>query len=214
MRVSDQHRFVFIHVQKTGGSTIDAMLDAEIPDVRGDPAGKRHIQLQGALRQEPALASYWIFGFVRNPWSRLVSWWAMIMQCHERAAAGDETAIRNLQRDNWWMKAGEYTEFADFVTYGSEEFPRLKRPQVNYLTAGPRRADFVGRTETFDADVAAIRARLGLPPLAAVPQFNTSAHKDWREYYTPQTRDLVAKMYAADIAAFGYEFDAATVATH
>jgi hypothetical protein len=36
---------------------------------------------------------------------------------------------------------------------------------------------------------------------------NVSVHRDYREYYTPATRDLVAQHYRQDIDLFGYQFD-------
>ena len=49
---------------------------------------------------------------------------------------------------------------------GPEKFGRLREPQLSYLEAGDRRADFIGRTETFASDLAQVCGRLGLaaPP--------------------------------------------------
>jgi hypothetical protein len=33
-----------------------------------------------------------------------------------------------------------------------------------------------------------------------------SHHRDYREYYSPETRQRVAAMYALDISLFQYEF--------
>ncbi len=206
MRVSDQHKVLFIHVQKTGGSTIDAILDEEVPDIRSVEGVYRHAPLRKILDVEPDLTSYWIFGFVRNPWARLVSWWSMIEHFTVNAKAGKKWAIKGLNHDKWFREASQYPDFETFIMDGLEKFPRLRKPQISYLTAGKRRADFIGRVETFDQDVSMVRQKLGLAPLEEVPRRNTTAHGDWREFYTPTTQQAIAKHYADDIDAFGYSF--------
>ena len=39
------------------------------------------------------------------------------------------------------------------------------------------------------------------------PHRNRSGHKDYRTYYTDETRDLVAEAFRGDIETFGYTFD-------
>ena len=46
MLISDKHRFLFVHVQKTGGSTIDNNLSASLGDVRRIPEAHRHAPLE------------------------------------------------------------------------------------------------------------------------------------------------------------------------
>src|SRR5262245_55370335 len=101
MRVSDSKRLVFVHIPKTGGATIEKVLDNNVDDLRFDQR-RRHDTLQQILDLEPALTDYWIFAFVRNPWSRLVSWWAMIAQAKGAADAGDEDNIAKFERYSVW----------------------------------------------------------------------------------------------------------------
>ena len=86
MLISDSHRFLFVHVQKTGGSTIDNGLTAALGDVRRIPAANRHAPLDRLLQLEPGLADYWTAGFVRNPWARMLSWWRMMERFRDGAA--------------------------------------------------------------------------------------------------------------------------------
>jgi hypothetical protein len=108
--ICDSRRFVFVHVQKTGGSAVTKLLKPELPDEEIRTVHKRHAPLGRILDKEPDLFDHWIFGFVR----------------------------------------------------GTEELPRLGRPQIRYLQAGGRRADFIGRTETLGEDVATAMAHVGL----------------------------------------------------
>jgi hypothetical protein len=60
------HPFVFIHVPKTGGTSIRTALD-----MRSTPY---HITAQKVRDDHPEAASRFSFAFVRNPWDRLVSY--------------------------------------------------------------------------------------------------------------------------------------------
>ena len=78
---------------------------------------------------------------------------------------------------------------------------------MDYLAdaSGCLAVDFVGRFERFEHDARSLLRLLGVEP-AALPHLNLSEHGDYRDWYTPETRDLVAQRFHRDIAAFGYEF--------
>ena len=63
----------------------------------------------------------------------------------------------------------------------------------------------MGRTETFDEDLAEVERRLGGEP-TPVPHRNKSPHGSYRDYYSDASRAKVAEVYAADLEAFGYAF--------
>ena len=199
MRVSYSRRMLFIHVQKTGGSSIERILDQHLPDSTAKTP--KHAGLKRTLRRQPHLAGYWTFGFVRNPWARMVSWWSMIQGVHQR-----DPSHRFFRNQAMWRAVAAYPDFETFVFNGPPEFGRFRTPQLRYLTSpGGRRADLIGRTETFADDTRAILARLGLSAVE-VPHANRSDHGDYRDYYTDASRDEVARLFRADIKAFGYEF--------
>ncbi len=208
--VSHEARVLFVHVQKTGGMTIDAHLRAALPDATGvnTGGGGRHVRLGRVLRAHPDLAHYWIFGFVRNPWARLLSWHSMILRREEAAAAGDAEAARRIERNALWHTVlRDHRDFESFVLRGLGELPTLDWPQVSYLQSKHRIADFIGRQESFDADLRAVCARLGLEPPTEVARTNAAPEPtDYRDAYTPAARDKVAEVFARDLQAFGYEF--------
>lgn len=206
MRVSDSYRFVYVHNQKTGGVTMETVLDGAVPDIRGDRP-KRHLTLSQILEQEPALNDYWIFGVVRNPWARMVSWWSMIHDGVTRAAQGEKGAVNRIQKYPVWRTVSTYPDFEHFIMKGPAEIPRLGEAQLSRLQTPQRKANYIGRTETLTDDIAAILVHLGLPPSKEVPRKNASSHAGtYRDFYTPMTRDRVAELYAPDIDEFGYDF--------
>jgi hypothetical protein len=42
---------------------------------------------------------------------------------------------------------------------------------------------------------------------ASLPHLNKSTSRPWREYYTDETRALVAEAFEPDITLFGYNFE-------
>jgi hypothetical protein len=132
----------------------------------------------------------------------------MIQDAKTNAEAGNEGAVERL-RTNRFMRvvAASYESFDEFVLRGPDDLPRLRTPQVRYLTTPQRRADFIGRTERLVADVATVFEHLGLPPIDEVPRANASTPRGpYQDFFTDATRRRVADVYAEDITAFGYTF--------
>jgi len=207
MVISDAHKLLFVHVQKTGGSTIDNRFDEVLPDVRHVAGVDRHATLGQILEAEPDLAAYWTVGFVRNPWARMLSWFRMVERFKERASKGRRGADMFLKK-NQFIKgvADACPDFETFIMEGPDQWVRLRTPQIRYLTSKTRRADFIGRQETLEADLRAIFARLELPwePLQSVNV--DRSRPDYREVYTDPMRRRVEELFERDIAAFDYSF--------
>lgn len=206
MRVSDDLGVVFVHVPKAAGSTIDSMFDREVPDARRIKGLRRHATLDAILRTEPQLAGHWKFGFVRNPWDRMVSWWSMYAGIFARQ---DTPKVqRKLERHpQIFLPMRDYVgTFDSFVLEGTEHLSRFRRQQSSLLHSAKHSVDFVGRVESMAADVAEVRKRLGLTQLEALPRRNVSKRTHYRDYYTPETRDRVADLFQDDIRRYGYDF--------
>ena len=205
MIICDSRRFVFVHVQKTGGSAVTKLLKTELSDEEIRTVDKRHAPLGRILDKEPALADYWIFGFVRDPWDRMVSWWNMIDVWRSRYFRRGESLEG--KGNEFWRHAAGYADFEEFVLRGTEELGRLRRPQIRYLQARGRRADFIGRTETLADDVAAAMTHVGLS--AEGLDHHNKGKRDpskYRHYYSDASRKRVEEVFARDIREFGYSF--------
>jgi hypothetical protein len=188
---------LFVHIPKCAGtSVVDALF--------GRPVGNHRTiaSLRLAFTAEEYRRMF-KFTFVRNPWDRLVSTY------HYLRAGGQG------EKDAAWARrlgVGEMG-FRDFVMEGlSEETidgAYHFRPQAQFVTLGrdrPVEMDFVGRFETIGRDFETVRARLGVA--ARLPERNRGrARPDgYREAYDDETRDRVGRLYARDVALFGYGF--------
>lgn len=205
MIVCDRHGFVFVHVQKTGGSSVTKLLMKQLPAEDRRSVAPRHSPLSRILREEPRLADYFIFGFVRDPWDRMVSWFNMIDFYRRRYEERGQPFEKN--GNPFWVRCAKYQDFEEFILRGTEELPRLRRPQVGYLRTRQRKADFIGRTENLSEDTARAMAHLGLeaPPVGV---FKKGQHEraSYRGYYTPASRRRVEEVFAKDLTEFGYRF--------
>lgn len=210
MIVSHTHEMLFVHVQKTGGTTVDGLLQRSLSDAERVTGlrGSKHATLRVALERQPELAGYWVFGFVRNPWARMYSWYSMIQRRQRNARRPERVAlVRRIRNNRFWSGVMESCpDFETFVMDGPSEFGRLRRPQVAFLRAPGKSADFVGRTETLATDVARVFEHLGVEPPAGVPRTNAGPRQNYREHYTPEMRNQVARIFEPDIREFGYEF--------
>ncbi len=196
MIISDRHRFVFVHVPKSAGTSIRAAL-ASFDDGRSAASpDTTHETLAALLGRHPGLATHFKFAFVRNPWERLVSFFFHARQRlaptfpQFQAMDGLEAMLRMIDRDTAWLCA-----------------LHAIRPQCDYVCAedGVRLADFVGRHERLAADFDGACRRIGIR--AGLPRMNVSRHDHYAAYYNDWCRDFVAVRYGRDIGEFGYAFE-------
>ena len=197
MIVSHRARCIFVHVQKTAGTSIEMVLRRFDPDAGSHlHDGWRHLHAREIRDVVPpdVWDGYFKFAFVRNPWDRLVSWYHMCVQVPV------PNGFCRYVRQN-------FPTFESFVT-GATTGPGEKttHPQFDYVAGddGEVIVDFVGRYETLGDDFAQIADRLKLGDV--LPRANPSSHGGYRDYYTTATRDLVGQRFARDVEHFGYRF--------
>ncbi|MEM9302227.1 MAG: sulfotransferase family 2 domain-containing protein [Pseudomonadota bacterium] len=202
------HRFetVFVHVPKTAGQSIEqAFIDRHgltwetraplllrpNPDPGKGPYRLAHL-LAGEYVglghiEEEQFRAYFKFGFVRNPWERLVSAYAYL----------------GLDRSQ---------TFADFVRNRvplARDKDRFLLPQRRYLFAGDRcLVDFVGRFENLAKDFKVVCDRSGLGPTVLPHENRVPRDRPWPEFFDAELTARVADLYAEDIDTFGYAEDA------
>src|SRR5688500_16256392 len=80
MLISEKKKFIFVHVQKTGGVTLQQVLREHAPDTRLWHGRHGHASTGVADIGRARWERYFSFAFVRNPWDRLVSHYAMIRE--------------------------------------------------------------------------------------------------------------------------------------
>jgi len=138
--------------------------------------------------------SFFKFAAVRNPWDRAVSLY--------------------LRREG--LVVSEHISFATFCTrhlYASDTcvFPTLHRNQLDWLCDedGQCLLDYVYRLEDFSRAIADIAERTGGRVQLGMKRENVRrdiAARDYRQYYSDETRKIVAARFEKDIDYFKYTF--------
>lgn len=194
-RSFDEQQAIFVHIPKCAGDAINQCLFGN----RG--GGYTTLEQYLNIFEPRCIADYFKFTFVRNPWDRLVSAYFYL----KRGGAGEQ--------DRHWYEdhLSGYADFDEFVRHWLTR--RQVRqwhhftPQYYYMLDRREkvRLDFVGFVENIEADFAHVADRIGVD--VRLSEAATGHHADYRDYYTPQTRDIVAEVYAEDIRLLGYSFD-------
>ncbi len=213
MLISHQAKFVFVHVQKTAGLSIEAVLARNVPDL-ARWHGRHGFAREGAAELgSKRWSEYYSFGFVRNPWERLVSWYAMIDKSRLKLPIWKRFSRAPFHRLNWnevYRKAGNFDQFIERCTdiiWDNGCFKSFAFNQIDYLSDPDGRilVNKIGRFETLSADAADIFSRLGIED--RLPHRNPSNHGHYSDWYSDRTRDIVAERFCRDIEAFGYRFE-------
>jgi len=192
----DRCQCIFIHIPKTAGSSI-------VETLFGEPS--RHVPYFEYEHANPGkFQRYFKFAFVRNPWDRLVSTYSFL-----RGGGMNDL-------DRTWSETimPRFGGFGDFVRGWLNEENVWSWvhfvPQTHFIVneGGKLMVDYLGRFENIGHDFAQVARHLGCD--LKLPKSNESVHRPYVDYYDEESREIVRKVYASDIAAFGYEFEVAT----
>jgi Sulfotransferase family len=201
--VFDHYRCIFVHIPKCAGISVEKSLFGDFNV--GHTSLKRY-QIMFAPEE---FRRYFKFTFVRNPFDRLVSSYFFMQK-----GGINEKDKRWAQR-----KLSGYENFEAFVKNWVTPFNVERalhfRPQTRFICLGdrPPALDFVGYLENIEADFAFVAQKIGLEAKLIETNRNAAREKDYRPYYTDETRNIVARVYADDLRILGYTFDNADLKT-
>jgi hypothetical protein len=218
MLLSLKYNFLFIHIAKTGGTSIrnalwryqwsdpyrvPQFICAKLSAFTAHKIGAkfpRHAKAIAAKEMLPreVFEKLVKFAFVRNPWDLQVSSYHHIRRERPHLVAHIDSFEAFLR---WKFDPSRPPQYhADMSTV----------LQSDYLIDlhGNTIVDFIGRYEFLaeDFDKACQLIRIVCPRL---PHSRRAADrdKDYRSYYTDETAELVATHYRPDIERFGFRFD-------
>jgi len=193
--ISIAHQYIFIHITKCGGTTIeDTLLDEScilcknsFPHNWKVSYPLNHLTLDDIQKSKiihTNFNKFYSFTFVRNPFDRLVS---QFFYLKPRLKLSDD------------IKGGliYLSNYSDQGIMGNHCMSQHKfiNDQIN----------FIGYFENLQQDFNIVCDKIGIPQ-QELPHKNKSNHKHYSEYYDDETREIVAKKYAKDIEYFGYKF--------
>ncbi len=223
--VSDEYRFVYCFLPKVACTSIKTALaplfgidttGMEVPREDRVPRYAIHEVFSQSEHQinkknlikglDGPYGGYFKFGFVRNPWDRLVS-------CYSDkiigkgfvgkgfAGKGEEGAplfYRNMPFDEF-VEAVYATPDEKANIHFRSQYLKMCRSNGEYI------ADYIGRFEHLANDFSRVEEKIGVK--LELPRILHSG-RDKRHYtfYDERLRDLVSKRFHKDIELFGYSF--------
>lgn len=192
MIINDKKKFAFVHVHKTAGSSIrNFLLNHFYNEVRDQY--ETHATIEQLHKLDPKTKEYFTFAFVRNPWDWQVSLYHYVKQ------------TKNHPRHHIVSKL-TFSEYLDWWT-SPEHVKKARHRQSDYLLkSGELAVDYIGRFENLSEDFNKILNKIGVSS-NKLPHINRSKRPlSYREMYSDETQELVAKYWADDIKLFNYSY--------
>lgn len=217
MLLSLKYNFLFVHIAKTGGTSVraalaplrwrdplywPAFLCSRLSHLTGHRIASklpRHAKVIAAKEMLPheVFEKLFKFAFVRNPWDLQVSSWHHIRRERPHLLTGIEdfpTFIR-------WKLDPERP-----YQYHIDTSIELQSDYLKDLS-GRIIVDFIGRYENLQEDFDQVCRTIGIAPRQLPHKRQAKNRSDYRKYYTDEIAELVAQRFKPDIEAFGYTFD-------
>jgi hypothetical protein len=200
--ISLQKRFLFVHIPKTAGNSIQTALrdysEDQLVALRKEQDGIERFGLRNPnynIKKHSTLAEYrdalgneqfrslYKFSCVRNPWDRMVSYYFTPTQ-------SPETWDRNKFREI----LSKIVSVADYLRLDPDE----EDPFTN--------VDYIMRFENLAEDFRTVCGKVGILA-ATLPRYNRSNREHYSKYYDDELRESVRTQFAAEIERFGYTFE-------
>lgn len=214
MFISHGRQYIFIHIPKTGGTSMalaleerakkDDILIGDTPKAAKRRRRFREADTRGRLWKHSTLADieglvgadeverYFTFTMVRNPWDRAVSYYHWL-----RGQGFEHPAV----------ELAKALDFKAFIAHSQTRASFRASPASSYMcrSGGGEQCSAYIRIEHFEADADPLFQHLGFR--LELPRVNRSDRPaDYRAAYDTRTKEIIAEDCAEDIARFGYRF--------
>lgn len=185
--INDKHKFIFVHVPKTGGTMIKQILCDKF-GCDGWIGGHHSItqikELQNTLwtRTYAERKDYFTFGCVRNPYTRM------------------QSAYKEIRGAKNYKKSGNFEEFC---INPPTQFPHIQT-QTHWLFGSNTKVDLILRTEHLDTDFPYVLDKLGFDSDIEIPMIR-KGDESLDVTLTDKCKEAIQIRYEDDFINFGYE---------
>ncbi|EAI4489431.1 sulfotransferase family 2 domain-containing protein [Campylobacter coli] len=195
----DKYKCIFIHVPKVAGSSIERVI------YQTDKWLVGHVKASDYMNfDKDKFDSYFAFGFVRNPYDRVVSAYHYLKK--GGGNKNDETwASKNIYK---------YSSFEEFVLALEDLEIQNKilnwmhfTPQYKFLCDSEKNilVNFVGKFENLEEDFKKILKILSRKD--KLIHINKSLHANYKKYYNDAMYKIIRDIYRDDFEIFDYDLE-------
>lgn len=196
--ISDSKKFIFIHIPKTGGTSINSALKSFCEYPPEFSPGVHNIDIPVNYRKHTKISEmtnidfdqYFKFCTLRNPWDRILSLYfhriQRVINCIDK----------NEKDFNSWMKniffRRDYSEIYWFN-------------QLDYISVdGKNKMDFMIRFDKINHDWIDVCTKLNIK--VELPHLYNTTHKSYHDYYNNESIDIINQLYHRDIETFQFSY--------
>ncbi|ELN0518793.1 sulfotransferase family 2 domain-containing protein [Campylobacter coli] len=194
----DKYKCIFIHVPKVAGSSIERVI------YQTDKWLVGHVKASDYTKfDKDKFDSYFSFGFVRNPYDRVVSAYHYLKNDSPDPCdiKWGRLHINNLTFEEFILSLQD-EEFKEEIlskNHFSFQYKYLCDKNMNILV------NFIGKFEKLDND---FKKNLNiLRRKDSLVHINKSKHLNYRDYYNSQTYKIIREIYRDDFEIFDYDLE-------
>lgn len=180
-------KFIFVHINKTGGSSIEKALALPFEH----RTALELIDQIGRTKWDRKFT----FSVVRNPWDKVVSHYHYRVQTNQTGLGDNPIGFRK------WVKLS-YRDRNDF--YHNDE--KMFMPQYKWITDehGKLIVKKVLYFENLNEGFSEVCSELNLN--IELPHVKASKRGNYRQYYDDETKEIIRQWFKTDLELFEFEY--------
>lgn len=191
MIISHSLKLIFVHVHRTGGTSLSEVL-------KSYSKGNVQVLVQHDNAQSSAAPyfkqypDYFTFGFARNPWDRIASWYFLLHRADPKSLEEEQRRLEQFIESDAMLDSS-----TNWFHYNSIDYFTLKN--------GERADKAIYKFEDFEKEAERLFATIDIPS-TEIPKHNRGNIINYRIYYTDKSKQMIAEKCSKDIVYFDYHF--------
>ena len=202
MRISNKYKFIFLSNPKTGSESLRKMLDPYTDIYSNNINHHYNIEKTISLLNTKDLdyKNYFIFGFIRNPWERAVSYYVY---------SKPDDKCRGYWENNYNEDKQYIYNFNDWVKYhidNNRPFYGLPSIKDFFYINNNICVDKIYKIEDIKDTITNINNKLNIN-ISKIEYINKTDRKHYSLYYNYYSYEIIKNLLEFDIKYGDYKFD-------
>lgn len=194
--ISDPLQTIYLENPKVASTSITTALG-----IKGENKNNPYqFKVVRSFRTTPLqLPDYFVFGFCRNPWDRMISIWKSFTTSKNKM---------QLLRRYWRIAEPKELSFDDFIhrlTDGRCNHNHHWQAQSIFIPIDRIKIDYLGRFESISESWNRLCQLLNIK--VNLDHLRSTEHNHYSTYYNDTTQKIVEKLYEKDIKIFKYNYE-------